>query len=745
MGAMSLVSFSVRHENAFGGEPVRRIHVPAQLLIRGFLLLGLALAVAACNTTLESHLPPPGSVDLSAKAPTALKYRMGNPQAGVDSRGSYELFNGQAPDGSVGDLSSGAAGVEQTGDKYSINVDGADLAQVTKLVLADTLGQNYIIDPRVQGTITLSSVRPMTANEILSAFEAALRLTGATLVQQGNVYKIIPLQEVLEGEMGTAQAGRAGAAAQPGYGVSVVPLRFISPSNMLELMDSFIARSGTVRASTIGSMLLIRGSGAERQQLVNVVLSFDVDWMRSQTAAIAILANSKPTDMVSKLQAIFAQDSSLAGGNSLRAIPLERLNGVVLIANTKEKVRRALTWVGRLDRESNTETNYYVYNVQNGSAVSLAKILNATFLEKSGEDTVTSQVEPGQDTATVTTGDQQPQPGQGENAGQTGQDQSGDQTPGGKADRQDGTGTDTATTSSADLPKPDLSSGIRITPNPETNTLVIRATPQVYAKILATLKQLDKQAVQVLINTTIAEVNLNDTLQYGVQAYLKTHDVKVGFSNGNGLAIRPNLPGFNLLVGSAVDPRIVLDALSAVTRVRVVSSPSIVVLENESATIKVGDSIPITVQKQQATDKTSNIINSIEYRDAGVILKVKPRISANGIVTMIISQELSSVTGGATSLTPTFSQRTITSTVSVPSAQTVVLGGLISGQESHEKSSVPILNKVPVIGDLIGHTDNIAKRTELIVFITPQIIQDGEDASKVSEELREKMRLLNSN
>jgi general secretion pathway protein D len=125
-------------------------------------------------------------------------------------------------------------------------------------------------------------------------------------------------------------------------------------------------------------------------------------------------------------------------------------------------------------------------------------------------------------------------------------------------------------------------------------------------------------------------------------------------------------------------------------------------------------------------------------------LKVKPRVSANGTVTMLVSQELSSVTGG-TADNPTFSQRTVSSTVSVPSSQTVALGGLISGQETRGKKSVPLLNKVPVIGDLVGKTENIARRTELIVFITPQVIQDGEDASRVSEELRERMRNLGFN
>ncbi len=282
--------------------------------IRNIVVLLAVLLVAACTNALELQLPDSSAIDLSAKGKTAIKSRQGNQPAKGTRQGSYELFAGTAVDGgSVGDLSSGAEGVEQTGDKFSINVDGADIGEVTKLVLGDTLGMNYILDQRVQGTMTIATVRPMTAKQVLSAFEQALRLSGATLIRQGETYKVVPLQEVLEGEMGSAEKAERGASATPGYGVTIIPLRFISPNNMLELLDSFIARSGSVRASNIGNMVLLRGSGQERQQLVDVVLSFDVDWMKQQTASIAILANSKPAEMTQKLQSIFATDFELLG------------------------------------------------------------------------------------------------------------------------------------------------------------------------------------------------------------------------------------------------------------------------------------------------------------------------------------------------------------------------------------------------------------------------------------------------
>ena len=245
------------------------------------------------------------------------------------------------------------------------------------------------------------------------------------------------------------------------------------------------------------------------------------------------------------------------------------------------------------------------------------------------------------------------------------------------------------------------------------------------------------------------EVTLNENLRYGVQAYLKGGGVSGGAFGSNGLTLKPSFPGMNFFVGSAADPRVVVDALSAVTKVRIVSSPSVLVLENETATIKVGDQVPV---KTQTLNNTSgnNVTNSFEYRDTGVILTVKPRVTASGIVTIELGQQLSSVTVGSGSSTtesenPTFSQRSITSKVSVPSSQTVLLGGLISGTESRKKDGVPGINKIPIIGDLIGKTNNSSSRNELIIFITPQIIEDGQDASRASEELRNKMKSLGWN
>jgi general secretion pathway protein D len=704
------------------------------------------LALAGCTGGPSAHLDSPQQIDLRAKKPNAVSRRDG---AALSSNGAggQQFFPG-SENGLADNQLEPPPGVSETEGKFSINLDRADINEASRLVLGETLGLNYIVDPRVQGTITLSSSRPLAAREVLDAFEAALRHNGAALIQADGLAKVVALQEVLEGEPGIADLDPS--SNSPGYGVTAVPLRYISGANMMELMDSFVARGGSVRASKSGNLVLVRGSAAERKTMVDIILSFDVDWMENQSASVATLSNATPEEMVSKLQAVFADDAESAGKNALKVIPLERLNGVVIIANSASKVKRAMTWVRRLDKGSVTDVNYYVYAVQNGNALDLANILKSTFLDQDTTAGRTAEVAPNLPTVQFGTNQQSGDTGA---AQQQQVDQNGQPI---KSDREDATigasPETTASTSPTDNQNQQESpTGIRITPNVTNNTIVIRANQRDYRKILATLRKIDAPSVQVLINTTIMEVALNDNLQYGVQAYLQGNNIGGGVTNNNSsLTIRPSFPGLNFFVGKAADPKLVIDALSAVTNVRIVSSPSVLVLENETATIKVGDQVPIKTQQVQSTTNIDTVTNSFEYRDTGVILTVKPRVTAAGVVTIELGQQLSAVTpsagsSGSEQENPTFSQRSITSKVSVPSTQTVLLGGLMSGSENLEKDSVPGVNKVPILGDLIGSTSKRARRNELVVFITPRIIENGEDASNASQELRAKMKSLGWN
>ena len=732
--------------------------------VRPLLTCLASLMLASCNTP-SSMLDATSQVDLTAKTPQKITNRNDGQVKVKNPAGRYELIPGMSAadfaDGGSGDP---PAGVGQLDDgNFTVNVDQANLAESAKLILGETLGYNYTIDPRVQGTVTLVSNRSLTGRELLSAYEAALRLAGAALIQSDGNFKIVALQEVLDGEMGTADLGKN---VSPGFGVNAIPLRYVSPASVMELLDGFIARSGSVRASKVGNMILIRGPSEERRQLVDVIMSFDVDWMRNQTSGLARLENARAEEVATKVQQVFADDGAASGPNALKVIPVPSINSLIVIARTRAKVNTAMNWIRRLDQENVDSPNYYVYAVQNGNAVELARILNSTFGGGGGGAGTTGEVAPDHQSMDVsmgndTSGQEPPQPdpqGSAEQQGKT--DLQTGSTPASGAGSgalasvgqsgQQGGGGSSSGGGFGGYSSGGGNSAIRITANPSNNTIVISATPKDYRKILATLRQMDAPSTQVLINTMIAEVTLNNQLRYGVQAYFESNNVSISIAGSKppavGPVISPQFPGMNFLWGGISNPKVVIDALSGITNVRIVSSPSILVMENETATIKVGDQVPI--QSQTAVTDGGNFVNSYEYRDTGVILKVKPRVSASGVVTIELGQELSAMqpsdktsAGG----NPTFTQRSVTSKVSVNDQQTVLLGGLISGIEDRTRDTVPGADKVPILGKLIGTTDNNAQRTELIVFITPKIIHNGEDAARESQDLRDKMKNLNFN
>ncbi|TFH49069.1 MAG: type II secretion system protein GspD, partial [Lysobacterales bacterium] len=290
---------------------------------------------------------------------------------------------------------------------------------------------------------------------------------------------------------------------------------------------------------------------------------------------------------------------------------------------------------------------------------------------------------------------------------------------------------------------------IRIIADEINNALVILATTQQYKQVEAALHRLDVTPQQVLIEATIAEITLKGDLVYGMEWYFTNG---VGNKTGVGQLVGKTgvptavVPGFSYsIIDKAGAVRAVLSALADDSRLNVISSPSVMVLNNQTATIDVGDEVPITTQQQQSTVGTSSpIVNNIEYRNTGVLLSVTPRVNAGGLVVMDVEQEVSQVStdSEAGSLTPIISKRSITTSVAVQSGQTVVLGGLIREQKAVVRSGIPGLYNMPIIGPLFGTTSNEQTRTELVVLITPRAVHDAADAARVTDEFRSKMESL---
>ena len=689
-------------------------------------------------------------------------------EANVGQRSRPVMFEGTE----VSDVAETRPQPVATGSGFELNFENTPVATVAKVVLGDILQTGYTIDPRVQGTVSLVSVRPVAKSDIVFVLENALRLSGIVLVRDTAGYRLTPLGDAV----GAGRIDAAASSPEPGYGVSVVPLQYVSAQTLLKLMDSFATKAGMVRADTTRNLLLIQGSGAERRTAVDTALSFDLDWMRGQSIGIFPIVNSGPEPVIAELEKIVDSGDNGLSQNLIKFQAVSRLNAILVVSKKPGLLHTAATWIKRLDHADTARTSVHVYRVKYGEARQIARVLTEMFIGGSSSgllDSPDSQIAPGSGTYATASADRlslnsnSPSStsssgfGSRMQSGTNGNSGFGAQTAaapaGANANTSDAGSLDSRGAGSGGQP---MLKGVRITADTVNNSLLVYADQENFRIIEATLQQVDQPQLQVAIDATIAEITLTDELSYGVQSYLTSHNLGLRPDQGSILNtqsttapvaaaagtvanafINRAFPGFNFLIGSEAQPSAILDALHAVTAVKVLSNPSLVVVNNQAATLQVGDSVPVSTGSATVLTTNNTVVNTIDYRNTGIILRVSPRINVNGNVRLDVEQEISNVSAAtAASLTPTVSERKVKSSISVATGQTVLLAGLISEQHNNQRNGIPLLDQIQGLGDAFSHQDNKATRTELIIFIRPQIIRDSMDAHFVAEELRSKLR-----
>ncbi|UCF54277.1 MAG: type II secretion system secretin GspD [Bradyrhizobium sp.] len=717
------------------------------------------------------------SVDLLPRYPNQLPQR----ELSTGPRAKTAIYTAVASDDAPATASSQQATV--SAERFELNFDNSPVASVAKVVLGDILGVGYVIDPRVQGNISLSSGRQIPKSDVVFALENALRIGGIALVRDDTGYRLMP-----QGDAVGSGIADASDRMTPGYGVTVVPLQYVSAQTVLKLVDSFATKQGMIRADTNRNLILIQGSGSERRNAVDLVLSFDADFLKGQSVGIFPVQNSNPGPIIAELEKIVDSGEGGMTQGLVKFQSIARMNAVLAVTRKPELLNRVETWIRRLDTTNTGRSAVHVYRVKFGDARQIARVLNDVFgagsssgSSSSSLDSPGGQVAPGSGLASsssggsalnrLSAGPNQSSSGFGANAsGRAGSSgvadaSSGSQPAYGASSASQGGGSlfDSSATGQnsgrGGAGPGNVLDGVRITADSVNNTLLIYASQEQYRIIEQTIREVDQPQLQVAIDATIAEVTLTDDLQYGIQSYIMSRDVglkpntgSVGFNGATSVAaaaadvvLQRAIPGFNFLVGSAQTPRAVLNALHAITDVKVLSNPSVVVIDNQVATLQVGDEIPIQTGSATVLTGSNTIANTTDYRSTGIILRVVPRINANGNVRLDVEQEISNPVANSSSgssststnsLTPTVSTRKVRSSVAVASGQTVLLAGLISDSQTKTRTGIPGLDQIPGLGEAVfGQTDKQVKRTELIIFIRPQIIRDGADAHFVAATL----------
>lgn len=649
------------------------------------------------------------------------------------------------------------------GDSVSLQFEQLGIGEAVHAILGDMLGLEYSIHAPLQGDITLHTTKPMPREQVLSLFETALASKGVMMVQDNNgIYHVGPPDAMRNMARAPVMVGQ-----QPfGYSIAILPLKYIGAAEMADVLKPLARPDAFLRVDTLRNLLMLSGTRTQIQTWTEIVDTFDIDTMKGMSIGLFPLeyVSVQEVDAALKLLSTGAAPAArpavptpapgapaVGGGigaasplpgplaGVVRVMPIERLNAILVVTSRAYYLEQAREWIAKLDRprEGEGDSQLFVYPVQNGTAANLANLLSAVYggTAQSGGAARPpgSGVAPGLGQTTL--GGAGALSSAGTAGGQGGAWNSGLNQPlGGNAQP--------AAASQVTLGK------VRIVADELHNSLLILAPRSEYRNIEAALRKLDIAQLQVLIEASILEVTLNDTLKYGLQWYfnggLGSGRYGTGaLSNADDGSIGSAGKGFSYSIfGPAANIRAVLNALAGKSLVNVISTPSVMVLDNQTATIQVGTQQPVRTQQSITTGST--ITQSIEYKDTGVMLAVKPSVNAGGLIHMAIQQSVTDVgaeTDGATGQRP-FLKREIKSSVAVPTGETVVLGGLIRDNSSNSRNGVPLLQDVPLVGNLFSNTSKIVDRTELLVLITPRIVRNEQDMHEIGNEMRRRMQAL---
>jgi general secretion pathway protein D len=683
------------------------------------LLVASVVVLGACSTPAKKPAAQ-GRIFTAVKDPTVDSMNTPKPPEPQRERTVYEQAGSQQM---VRDTAGPAPVIRLGQGKVEVNFRDAPIAEVVKVILGDNLHVPYTIEGEIQGNITLSTSSPVSEDALIALLESLLANHGIVMVRsEDGIYRLGPA-EALQSTT-PVRVGRA-AAGTSGYDTRIVPLQYISVAEAQKVLKPLGAEKNILLADPVRNLLMLAAPAPQMNNIIRTLASFDIDVMKGMSFGIYEIFNTDATALVDRFNELLGGEelSPLAG--VVKLVPLEEINNVLVITSRAHYLETARTWIERLDQFTvrdgeSASRRLYVYNVNNGEATALASMLTQMFGGTVG--TVQQKARKAAGTAGKTAlGEKRKAVGEAA-------------TPEPVTQMAQGASAHDDDDKNTNVP--------RVVADENNNTLLVMATPQVWRDIDNALRKLDVMPAQVLVEVSIWEVALNDALEYGVEWYFQHSNSSV---NGVGTldfapaGVNSVLGGFSyLLSDNGGDWRAVINALDETSQIQVLSSPSVLVLDNQTADITVGDQQPV-LSGTSATDG-GTVTENIVYKDTGVKLSVTPRVNDSGLVVMDISQEVTDV-GSIDAATGqrSFLQRSIKSTVAIQSGDTIILGGLIQSNKTLGSSGVPVLHKLPVVGSLFGTKSDNGRRTELLVTISPRAIVQYNDFAKIGEEFRVKM------
>ena len=629
------------------------------------------------------------------------------------------------------------------GEPVTLNFVNADIEAVSRAIAA-ILNQQFVIDPRVKGTMTLYSEQALTPREAYLNYLAALRGLGFTVVEAGGLFKVVPEADA-KLQSGTVSVGEVSRRGDQVI-TQIFRLTHENANNLVPVLRPLISPNNTINANPGNNTLVITDYADNLQRIGKIIATMDVP--SSGDVEVITLQHSVASDIAALVQKL--NDSApgatpgTPGSSSGSVLVDPRSNSLLVRAPNAARLASIRSLVAKLDQPasgSGANGNIWVVYLKNADAVKLATVLRAAYPGGGG--------------------------GGGGSAASSGSSMNSAASPLAALGATNASGASPQATSPVSASAGPSTGGF-VQADPATNSLIITAPEPMYRQLRRMIDQLDTRRAQVYIESMIVEVTGDDSADFGFQwqalgntdkEYIGGVGTNFGSGGGNILANQGSATaigalkglgqGFNIGVvrniGGTYGLSAVMRALQSRADTNIVSTPNLITLDNEEAKIIVGSNVPfITGQYTNTGTSTTSPFQTIERKDVGITLRIRPQIGENGTVRMTLFQESSSLASGTapgtSSAGPTTNKKSIESTVVVDDGQIIVLGGLIEDTVTVDKSKVPLLGDIPYLGALFRTETRTKKRTNQMVFLRPVVMRDAASSNKLSIDRYEQIR-----
>jgi general secretion pathway protein D len=684
------------------------MHARSALAMRP-LLVGAALAATLAGTAAVAQTPPASTV------PT------------IDLRASPPKLNAPAEP---------AATNAAAGDLVTLNFVAVDLDAVVGAI-GQMTNRTFIVDPRVRGQITLATPKPVTREEAYRMLLSVLRLQGFAVVEDGKFAKVVPESDA-KLQNGRVDAGAAGARGDQVV-TQVFRLNYESAANLVPVLRPLISPNNTISAYDANNTLVITDYADNLRRIGRIIATVDVPG--AVDLEIIPLKHATAIDMatlVTRLLDDGRTQGAPAAGQRVTLLADQRTNSLLLRAASRLRAEQAKSLIARLDQPTQGSGNVNIVYLKNAEATKLAQLLRAIL---SGDST------PIQSTST---------PSLASSSSSSSSSSSTTSSSSGSSSLTAGSSTSPTLSASGSSSNGSATTTGAIQADPATNSLIITAPEPVYRNIREIIEKLDMRRAQVFIETLIVEVSAETAAQLGIQwlnlsGLGKSSASVIGgqvFSNGGTSIVSAAQDlssisdGFNIGlakgsltipgVGTVANLGLLANVLQSDTSANVLSAPNIMTLDNEQATTMVGQNVPfVTGTYTTSSSSSTNPYQTVERKDVGVTLKVKPQVSEGGAVRLQIYQEVSSVADKTLSAGIITNKRSIETNVVVDDGQIIVLGGLVDDETSNSVDKVPVLGDLPVIGALFRSDKRTRTKTNLMVFLRPHVVRDTAASNSV--------------